>query len=237
MGDERRRRAEHGGVGTPHSRCASGKALGASADKAASFSWRLWARRFVCSVTRRRGGPPAHRPSGRGLGCGFAPDRAIPPPSQAGVGFGLWLGSPVCFLPKLGRRGIKLRRTQGPTGGGVTGIVVVVLHNKNPHTPCLWQAPASTQKTKRKTRPAIRRSARWRVMVGDDQPWGVTEMPRTNWRRDRPSGSKKKLSLTVPKGRDAGDSNELSSCGLLASSGTINKYNPGSREVGRLLRR
>ena len=33
----------------------------------------------------------------------------------------------------------------------------------NPPTPCLWQAPASTQKTKRKTRPAIRRSARWRV--------------------------------------------------------------------------
>ena len=28
---------------------------------------------------------------------------------------------------------------------------------------CLWQAPASTEKTKRKTRPAIRRSARWRV--------------------------------------------------------------------------
>ena len=41
--------------------------------------------------------------------------------------------------------------------------VVVALHNKNPPTPCLWQAPASTQKTKRKTRPAIRRSARWRV--------------------------------------------------------------------------
>ena len=43
------------------------------------------------------------------------------------------------------------------------GSVVVVLHNKNPPTPCLWQAPASTQKTKRKTRPAIRRSARWRA--------------------------------------------------------------------------
>ena len=43
-------------------------------------------------------------------------------------------------------------------------VVVVVLHNKNPPTPCLWQAPASTQKTKRKTRPAIRRSARWRVV-------------------------------------------------------------------------
>ena len=45
-------------------------------------------------------------------------------------------------------------------------VVVVVLHNKNPPTPCLWQAPASTQKTKRKTRPAIRRSARWRAKEG-----------------------------------------------------------------------
>ena len=55
----------------------------------------------------------------------------------------------------------------------------------NPPTPCFWQAPASTQKTKkgnqaghhssehavegqnqkRKTRPAIRRSARWRVCL------------------------------------------------------------------------
>ena len=34
---------------------------------------------------------------------------------------------------------------------------------QNSPTPCHWQAPASTQKTKRKTRPAIRRSARWRV--------------------------------------------------------------------------
>ena len=40
------------------------------------------------------------------------------PPSQAGVGFGLWLGSPGWFLPKLGRRGIKLRRKQGPTSWG-----------------------------------------------------------------------------------------------------------------------
>ena len=31
------------------------------------------------------------------------------------------------------------------------------LYYKNPPTPCLWQALASTQKTKRKTRPAIRR--------------------------------------------------------------------------------
>ena len=42
-------------------------------------------------------------------------------------------------------------------------VVEVVLRNKNPPTPCLWQAPASTQKTKRKTRPAIRQSAQWRA--------------------------------------------------------------------------
>ena len=86
-GDERRRRAEHGGVGTPHSRGASGKALGASADKASLFFWRLRAGWFVGSVTRRRGGPPAHRPSGRGPGCGFASDHAIPTPNPAGGGF------------------------------------------------------------------------------------------------------------------------------------------------------
>ena len=46
------------------------------------------------------------------------------------------------------------------------------LHNKNPPTPCLWQAPASTQKTKRKTRPAIRRSARWRANLPPSSPLG-----------------------------------------------------------------
>ena len=70
-------------------------------------------------VSRRRGGPPAHRPSGRGPGCGFASDRAIPPPSHAGVGFGLWLGSPVWFCCSLGQREIKLRRNQDLTAGGV----------------------------------------------------------------------------------------------------------------------
>ena len=39
------------------------------------------------------------------------------------------------------------------------------LYNKTPPTPCLWQAPASAQKTKRKTRPATRRSARWRASM------------------------------------------------------------------------
>ena len=40
------------------------------------------------------------------------------------------------------------------------------LLNKNPPTPCLWQASASTQKIKRKTGPTICRSARWRVSSG-----------------------------------------------------------------------
>ena len=51
------------------------------------LSWRLRAGRFVGSVTRRRGGPPAHRPSGRGPGCGFASDHAIPTPNPAVGGF------------------------------------------------------------------------------------------------------------------------------------------------------
>ena len=42
----------------------------------------------------------------------------VTPPSQAGVGFGLWLGSPVCFFRSIGQREIKLRRHQGPTAGG-----------------------------------------------------------------------------------------------------------------------
>jgi len=40
------------------------------------------------------------------------------------------------------------------------------LNDKKTPTPCLWQAPASAQKTKRKTRPAIRRSARRRAKEG-----------------------------------------------------------------------
>ena len=49
----------------------------------------------------------------------IARDRRNAPPSQAGVGFGLWLRSPVWFCRSLGRHEIKLRRKQGPTGGGV----------------------------------------------------------------------------------------------------------------------
>ena len=59
---ERRRKAEHGGTRTFHSRTAPGTICAISVDKAGLFSWRLWARRFVCSVTRRRGGPRAGSP-------------------------------------------------------------------------------------------------------------------------------------------------------------------------------
>ena len=92
--DERRRKAEHGGTGTSHSRTAPGTIRAISVGKAGLFSWRLRAQRFVGSVTRRQGGPPAHRPSGGGPGCGlFTSDRAIPTPSQAEVGFRLLLES------------------------------------------------------------------------------------------------------------------------------------------------
>ena len=81
-----------------HSRTAPGTIRAISVDKAGLFSWRLRARRFVGSVTRRRDGPPANRPSGRGPGCGFASDRAIPPPSQTGVGVGVVVRKPRLVL-------------------------------------------------------------------------------------------------------------------------------------------
>ena len=81
--------------------------------------WRVWAGRFIGSVTRRRGGPPAHRPSGTGPGCGFSPNHAIPTPNPAGGGFGLGSGSHVRFCRSIGRHEIKLRRHQGPASWGV----------------------------------------------------------------------------------------------------------------------
>ena len=42
-----------------HSRTAPGMIRAISVDKAGLFSWRSRARRFVCSVTQRKGGPPA----------------------------------------------------------------------------------------------------------------------------------------------------------------------------------
>ena len=40
------------------------------------------------------------------------------------------------------------------------------LHNKTPPTPCLWKAPASAQKTKRKTRSAIDHHSPERTVEG-----------------------------------------------------------------------
>ena len=77
----------HGGVGTPHARGASGKVLRVSVDEAGSFSWLLWARRLVGSVTPRLDGPSAHRPSGRDPGTGVTSRRAIKLPNRAGGAF------------------------------------------------------------------------------------------------------------------------------------------------------
>ena len=65
-GDERRRKVEHGGVGTPHSRGAPGTVLGIGVVEVGSFFWCSRVRRLVGSVTRRLGGPSAHLPGGGG---------------------------------------------------------------------------------------------------------------------------------------------------------------------------
>ena len=102
------RGGDHGGVGTPHARGASGIVLGVGVDEASSISFRLRARRLVGSVTRRRGGPLAHQPSGRGPGCGGASEREIGSPNPVGGGFasGMRSGRPnslrgKCVLKKL----------------------------------------------------------------------------------------------------------------------------------------
>ena len=38
----------------------------------------------------------------------------------------MWLGSPVWFCSSIGRHGTKLRRKQGPTGGGVRDVPITV---------------------------------------------------------------------------------------------------------------
>ena len=65
------RGGEHGGVGTPHARGASGEALGVGSDEASSISFCLRARWLVSSLTRRCGGPLAHLPSGKALDVDF----------------------------------------------------------------------------------------------------------------------------------------------------------------------
>ena len=81
------RGGEHGGIGTPHARGASGEVLGVGSEEASSISFCLRARWLVSSLTRRRGGPPALRPSGRGPGYGGASEREIGPPNPVGGGF------------------------------------------------------------------------------------------------------------------------------------------------------
>ena len=81
------RGGEHGGVGTPHARGASGEALGVGSDEASSISFCLRARWLVSSLTRRCGGPPAHLPSGIGPGYGGASEREIGQPNPVGGGF------------------------------------------------------------------------------------------------------------------------------------------------------
>ena len=81
------RGGEHGGIGTPHARGASGEILGVGSEEASSISFYLRARWLVSSLTRRRGGPPALRPSGRGPGYGGASEREIGPPNPVGGGF------------------------------------------------------------------------------------------------------------------------------------------------------
>ena len=57
--DEKRRKAERGGVGTPHSLGASVIALGVSMNELSSIAWRSRALRLVGSVIRRLGAPSA----------------------------------------------------------------------------------------------------------------------------------------------------------------------------------
>ena len=61
-GDERRQKVDHGGVGTPQSRGASGMVIGSGAGEVGSFSWRSRARRLVGSVAL--GGVAARRLTG-----------------------------------------------------------------------------------------------------------------------------------------------------------------------------
>ena len=52
-GHKRRRKAEHGGVGAPYSRGASGPVLVVSVNEVGKFFWRSWAWRLVGSVSRQ----------------------------------------------------------------------------------------------------------------------------------------------------------------------------------------
>ena len=66
----------------------------------------------------------------------------------------------------------RVKRGQPPIAPPLPPAMMMVNYTTNPPTPCLWQGPASTQKTKRKTRPAICRSAWWRVSMGKQENSG-----------------------------------------------------------------
>ena len=86
--------------------------------------------------------------------------------------FPLGLGSRVLGL------GSRVFGSSWPISGSRSLLVIAMgpsndgeLRYKKSPTSCLWQAPASTQKTKIKTRPTIRRSARWGVSLPWILPW------------------------------------------------------------------
>ena len=89
-------------------------ALGVGVDEASSISFRLRARRLVGSVTRRRGGPLAHQPSGRGPGCGGASEREIGSPNPVGGGFASGMRSelPNSTPAKINRGFLTTTRSQ-----------------------------------------------------------------------------------------------------------------------------
>ena len=119
------RGGEHGGVGTPHARGASGEALGVGSDEASSISFCLRARWLVSSLTRRCGGPPAHLPSGIGPGYGGASEREIGQPNPVGDGFasGMRSGRPNSLRGKCVEKKL-FKKKQSTTWGVLYGFPV-----------------------------------------------------------------------------------------------------------------
>ena len=75
--------------------------------------FRVSARRLVGLMSRRRGGLPAHRPSGRGPGCGGASNGANGPPNPAGGAFVWFIQSHFrSFLHKKPPRNRLLQQQQ-----------------------------------------------------------------------------------------------------------------------------
>ena len=105
----------------------------------------LGPRRLVGLVSRRRGGPPAHRPSGRGPGCAFASDHAIPTPNPARGGFVCIRQRQPRVSPHVNGAEVKLlTKNQRSAGGVVTGpqlgslLLSPVDRRELPSVCCLW---------------------------------------------------------------------------------------------------